>query len=252
MSLKFIEEEIQSRINSYRKKYLLIKYDENLDDTIDEAFNELEKIRNFIMENLEFKIPILTSKVLIFNRKFIRNKQNQYLNEVKAKTQCLLQNNTLFIDGNPRIPCLGFNNIPFIQFKFIGVGLGEYKINIPDNLPFGILYDFENIENNDYDFIEGEGLEITNFENKVGDPVIIREDKWINAPGDIDDEDTHDSLINIGPFDFEVQFYTGEITLNVTGNFGVVSYYIKDRGYMGGQKRLKFSEVCINNGEYNN
>ena len=30
-------------------------------------------------------------------------------------------------------------------------------------------------------------------------------------------------------------------------NFGVVSYYIKDKGYMGGQKRLKFSEICVNN-----
>ena len=35
----------------------------------------------------------------------------------------------------------------------------------------------------------------------------------------------------------------------ITGNFGVVSYYIKDKGYMGGQKRLKFSELCLlNNG----
>ena len=72
------------------------------------------------------------------------------------------------------------------------------------------------------------------------------------AVTDIDDDDKFDSLINIGPHEFTVKFYTGEITLKVTGNFGVVSYYIKNKGYMGGQKRLKFSELCLINGESSN
>ena len=44
---------------------------------------------------------------------------------------------------------------------------------------------------------------------------------------EIYDGDDNDGLINIGPYEFTVQFYTGE----VTGDFSNVSYYIKDKGY---------------------
>ena len=126
------------------------------------------------------------------------------------------------------------------------MGIGDYKITIPEELPFGILLDYEAYITDNFNYEDGnQVLEIIG--TPIGDVVQIIEDRWINAPGDIDnDNDEFDSIIK-GPQTFNVQFYTGEITLRVTGNFGMVSYYIKDKGYMGGQKRLKFSEICLRN-----
>ena len=55
------------------------------------------------------------------------------------------------------------------------------------------------------------------------------------------------SLVNTRKQTFNVQFYTYPNYLKgYGGNIGI-SYYIKDRIYMGGQKRLKFSEICLRN-----
>ncbi len=247
MNSDFIESNIHKMVNTYKEKYFNIDHDEIVEEKVDEAFNELEKIRKFIQNRLKIKdFPYLMSKIYIDNRNKIREEENQYRREIAARTQCLKENNTVFIDPNFDIEVLAFNKVPYVHFKFVGLAIGEYKITIPEDLPFGLLYDFEEIPNKEYNYdVEEKSLEILG--NKLGDEVVVREDKWINAPGDIDDDDKFDSLFNIGPRDFTVQFYTGEITLKVTGNFGIVSYYIKDKGYMGGQKRLKFSELCLLN-----
>ena len=65
------------------------------------------------------------------------------------------------------------------------------------------------------------------------------------APGDEIDNEDSEGLLNIGPHDFTIQFYTGEIQLEVLGDFGTVSYYCYNHGYMGGQKRLKYSDICL-------
>ena len=256
MSLELIEKKIAKKINKYKEKYFLFDKTQDIEKYINESFEDLENIKIFIEKKLNIKdFPPLLSKIYINNRIKIREKRDQYRKEILAKTQCLRENNTVFIDPNHDIDVLGFNNVPWIQYKFIGLAIGEYKITIPDELKstiaFGLLYDFEEYPNKKYSYdVEEKSLEITGTELVKTDT--ITEDKWINAPGDVDDDDKFDSLLNVGPQDFTVKFYTGEITLKVTGNFGVVSYYIKDKGYMGGQKRLKFSEICVNNnGQYN-
>ena len=67
-------------------------------------------------------------------------------------------------------------------------------------------------------------------------------------PGDIDDDEHIDGILNLGKHEFEIQFYSGRVKMEITGDFGYVSYMVKkgdDVSYMGGQKRLKFSEVCL-------
>ena len=39
-------------------------------------------------------------------------------------------------------------------------------------------------------------------------------------------------------------FYYGNITITVTGNFGTLSYYCYNHGYMGGESKLVYSEAC--------
>ena len=48
---------------------------------------------------------------------------------------------------------------------------------------------------------------------------------------------------NDGTYDF----YHGDITVSVSGNFGVVSVYCYYHGYMGGENLLKYSSFCENN-----
>ena len=44
-------------------------------------------------------------------------------------------------------------------------------------------------------------------------------------------------------------YYTGDITVDVKGNFGTISYTCYNHGYMGGQNRLKFKTDIINNND---
>ena len=39
-------------------------------------------------------------------------------------------------------------------------------------------------------------------------------------------------------------YYYGDITLNINGNFGVISYDCYYHGYMGGQDNLNYSVSC--------
>ena len=248
-NLKLTEIEITRKINRFKKNYFDLTPNMNVDNYVEQSHNELQKIKEYIEQRLRIKdFPNLLSNVYVYNRKKIRDQEDQYRKEIKVGVQCLKDKNTVFIDPNHEVDVLGFNDVPWIHFKHVGLALGDYKITIPDNLPFAILYDFEEYPNKEYSYdVEEKSLEVIG--TPTGDSIEIIEDKFIDAPGDIDDNDRFDSLLNIGPHTFNVQFYTGEITLRVTGNFGMVSYYIKDQGYMGGQKRLKFSEICLRNNE---
>lgn len=248
MNIEEVEKKIHRMVNKFKEEYFILEPNVEKETFFLESFEDLRKIKEFIEKRLKIKnFPPLLSQIYINNRKKMIAAQNQNAREIRAKVQCLKENNNIFIDPNQREEVIGFNNIPFIHFKHIGIAIGDYKITIPEELPFGILLDYEAYITNNFDYEDGnEVLEIIG--TPTGDVVQIIEDRWINAPGDIDnDNDQFDSLINTGPQTFNVQFYTGEITLRVTGNFGMVSYYIKDKGYMGGQKRLKFSEICLRN-----
>jgi hypothetical protein len=246
-AIKLYEKDIHIMIHNYKQNYFLIKATDKLDKTIDDAFTHLTKIKTKIEHSFNLKLPPLLSLFYINNKRKIRDGK-QYQREMEVKTQCLKYNNTIFIDTNQEFDTLGFNDVPRIQFKYIGVNIGTYNITFPpDFTGFGILYDFEEFPNKEFNY-ETEEKKIIISGTKCGEPIKIIEDKYIHAPGDLYDGDDNDYLLNIGPYEFTVQFYTGEVTLTVTGDFSNVSYYIKDKGYMGGNKRLKFSEVCLKHG----
>ena len=116
---RLIEERIQKKINDYKDKYFVIDSSDILDEKIDEAYNELLDIRDYIKKRLNIDMPILMSKIYINNREKIREENDQYRKEIVARTQCLKENNTVFIDPNYDIDVLGFNKVPYLHFKFI-------------------------------------------------------------------------------------------------------------------------------------
>ena len=138
-----------------------------------------------------------------------------------------------------------FNKVPYQHFKFIGIAPGEYEIDIPAEYPFGILYDFEEYPNKDEDMHVVEKNLIVSGDSPFGEPVTFTEDKYIMAPGDILGNESSEAYLNQGPHEFNVQFYTGTVKLKVLGDFGIVSYYFLNYGYLGGQKRFKFSDICL-------
>lgn len=244
-NLNIIEKRIHKMINTYKENYFNIDEQDYLTERIDESFEELLKIKKFIEKKLEIKkFPKLMSKIYIDNRNLMRKKDDQYRLEVKTKTQCLKEYNTTYIDPNYKFPVLGFNKVPYIHFHYIGVVEGSYKINMIEGHSIGIAYDFEEFPYKEFD---GQTV-LTLSGTKDGGPRKVIEDKYIRMPGDIDDDEHKDGILNLGKHEFEIQFYSGEVTLKVTGDFGYVSYMVKtgdEVSYMGGQKRLKFSEVCL-------
>ena len=47
--------------------------------------------------------------------------------------------------------------------------------------------------------------------------------------------------------DGDYDFYYGDVTVNVTGDFGEISVYCFYHGYMGGENLLKYDETCGSN-----
>jgi hypothetical protein len=241
-----IENKIMKMVNEHKRLYFNIEVtDKDFEDKLNESYESLLNIQSFIRTRLKIDFDNLMSKIYISNRKKIRSEEDQYRKEIYYKTQCLKKENKIQIQDNNEIKYIIFNKIPYEHFKFVGLTTGTYKITILDDHPFGIIYDNEEYPNKDYNYETVEqNLKITSG-TPYGDPKVIREDKWIMAPGDELGNEDSEALINIGPYDFTIQFYTGEITIEVTGDFGTVSYYCYNHGYMGGEKRLKYSDICL-------
>lgn len=47
-----------------------------------------------------------------------------------------------------------------------------------------------------------------------------------------------------GPDGYTYTFYYGDVTINVNGDFGAVSYYCYFHGYMGGENNLRYNSDC--------
>ena len=139
-NLEIIEKEIERKINKFKNNYFNLSFDEVVDDFIENATSDLEKIRNFIKVRLFIKdMPQLMANVYIYNRNKIREENDQFRREVAAKVQCLKDKNTVFVDPNHEIDVLGFNKIPWIHFKHVGLAIGEYKITIPEDINVSLL-----------------------------------------------------------------------------------------------------------------
>ena len=48
----------------------------------------------------------------------------------------------------------------------------------------------------------------------------------------------------VGPDGFNYDFYYGNINLFIEGDFGNISIYVKNKGYMGGYKLLEYTDTC--------
>lgn len=117
---------------------------------------------------------------------------------------CLSQtfNNIYFIQDGN----ITFNAIPYPDFTHIGVRTGQYTIqNAPEQYAIGF-----GIRNDDL------------FEVIAGAP--------------------HGSPVEVGNEQIFVQHYKGDITFEVKGDFGVISYHFYNNGYLGGQNRLIYSD----------
>ena len=107
-----------------------------------------------------------------------------------------------------------FNDILHSENDYIGVYKGSYKLNIPENHPMGFVISATNT---------------TKFQVSTTGAT-LKGTKEVTEGG-------------VG---YAVNFYSGTLTIVVKGDFGVLSYYCFNHGYMGGQYRLKYSTTCAN------
>lgn len=240
------ERKVHKMINKHKELYYNIEVtDKDFEEELNNSYNSLLEIQSFLKKKFNIESDRLLSKMLISNRKKIRSEEDQYRKEIKYRTQCLKKNNVIDLQVNYYDINLIFNKIPYQHFDYIGMTQGTYTITILDDHPFGLVYDNEEYphKESNYNVIE-KNIVITGG-IPFGEPKIIREDKWIIGAGDELGDEDKEGIINIGKYDFEIQFYTGTITVEVLGDFGTISYYCYNHGYMGGQKRLKYSDICL-------
>jgi len=99
-----------------------------------------------------------------------------------------------------------FNSIPYESNDYIGVYIGTYTLTgISTDHPIGFVVN----NTDDLEVISG-----TPYNN----PIIVE--------------------------NMSVQHYTGTIEIDVKRDFGTISYNCYNHGYMGGEKRLKFTSIC--------
>ena len=96
-----------------------------------------------------------------------------------------------------------FNNVSYSSYSYIGVTIGTYRFTgVTTSHPLGFVIDDDSL-----------------LEVKSG-----------SLYGTKTVEET------------SVNYYTGDIEIEVKGNFGIISYACYWHGYMGGQNRLKYVE----------
>lgn len=101
-----------------------------------------------------------------------------------------------------------FDNRPYVSNEKIGLTNGTYVLrNVPQSHPIAIL-NYGNWSNISYS----------------GEPM--------------------KSISHTAPDGHMYNYYYGDITVQVSGNFGVISYDCSNHGYMGGQDRLVFDDTC--------
>ena len=105
-----------------------------------------------------------------------------------------------------------FNNESYINYNYLGLEIGIYYFNnIPDGHPLGFVID----DTSKFEVISG-----TVFEGGT---------KEING--------------------INVTYYTGNITVDIKKDFGIISYSCYYHGYMGGENRIKFRTDIIDNND---
>lgn len=125
--------------------------------------------------------------------------------------ECLNQENIVKVvssNGNKYV----FNSATYSSLKVYGLTKGTYVFkNIPSNHPMALL----------------------NKDGKEG---------LITYQGDVNKKLTRE-VQEISPI-HTYDFYYGDITVEVKGDFGILSIYCFYHGYMGGKDLLKYSDGC--------
>ena len=101
-----------------------------------------------------------------------------------------------------------FNQIPYSNNDYIGLTNGTYTItNIPTQHPLGF---------------------------------VTNSDKFKIISGTTHGQPTNISLYGNDVLPLYVQHYTGNLTIEISGNIGIISYHCYFHGYMGGENRIKY------------
>ena len=133
---------------------------------------------------------------------------SEYSEGVTSKVQCLNKGlvNNVIVAEKEGVKTYMFNSIPYSLNDYIGVSIGLYTIfNIPESDPIGFVIN-----------------DISTFEILSGKEVGIQiiEDNFI-------------------------MHYSGTLRFRVKKDFGAISYHSYNNGYLGGEKRLIFTNECI-------
>ena len=176
-------------------------------------------------------------RIYVKNRDAIIKQNKQYRTEIFHKVQCLKKKNILNENQYLKGRMLEFNKVPHLHFKYVGFIEGEYQFTVPMKYPICILGDFQPLVTNDERSLE-ELNHYLPYGTEYGEPQELTIDKYeyeklANADGDEVKE-----LKNLGEHTFNVQFYTGNVKINVTGDFGYVSFYVYNRRLYGRSKKI--------------
>ena len=101
-----------------------------------------------------------------------------------------------------------FNEIPYSNNDYVGLTNGTYTITgIPTSHPLGF---------------------------------VTRSSNFKIISGTIHGQPTNSSINGNVTLPVDVQHYTGNLTFEITGNIGIISYHCYFHGYMGGENRIKY------------
>lgn len=209
-------------------KKLLIKEvftDLDGDNDLNNEVDKSEKEKKFKIKQKEWKAQFRKRRKNKGNKKdFEKEPPTNWINarpnlkpvrdNEKNNIQCLFRQTTGASSEANIIDVINskyeFNDIPYDTNNKIAVGRGEYTIeNVSQDYPIGFRLKKQRYYNKIFTVVSG---------TESGVPVDV------------------DGII--------VQHYYGNVTIRIRGNFGRASYHCANDGYMGGRKKLIYSNKC--------
>ena len=188
-----------------------MKYDNtnNLLYLLDNTYNKIRVIN--YNDNNNGNNP--NGTVITLEPKITVNTLYNYLeannNYIQSPTDNIFNITIENVDGSNKYI---FNNNDYNSFDYIYLQEGTYYFNnIPSNHPFGFVID----DNTLFEVTSG-----TLYEN------------------------TKDIQVNGNTIN--VKYYTGNITVDIKGNYGTISYDCYHHGYMGGENKISYNNNIFN------
>lgn len=173
---------------------------------------------------LEISYPLSVENSILSNSRTTANENNLVL-ELVAEVSVVQQDNAYkYLFEHKQLSGSGVGT--YDSNNDYRLKLGTYILkNVPYNYPLAILV---NTSTGNKNMITYRGLSYNNLNpNNVGSSLV----KQV-----IEDSDTH-----------FYYFYYGDIEIKVLGDFGSVSFYSYNNGYMGGEKNFVFDNSIVRN-----